>query len=118
MSQLLERVANVLEKAAEYVDAIENNRVAEVRAAKEAKIQDLSDKYAAATGEDLPDSIKEKLATSDKDVLEFLRMTVEKNAGEVPALGGPSNTNDSKVPTTIKEAAAAADDRFIDWINS
>jgi len=118
MNQLLIHVAEVLEKTAAYVDEIENREKTALRDARNAQITELSDKYAAATGEELPDTLRQKLATSDKDVLELLRQTVEKTAGEVPALGGPSQRNDSSAPSTVKEAADAAEDRFVNWIVS
>lgn len=114
----LEKVANVLDAAADHLDAIEGEKVSSARAAREERIDELASKYADTTGEEMPDSIRAKLASSDKDVVELITSMVEKQAGDLEALGGPSSRNDSNAPTTVKEAADQAEDRFVSWINS
>lgn len=114
----LVKVANVLDAAAEHLDAIESEKVSSAHAERQARIDTLAAKYAEATGEELPDSIRKKLASSDKDVVELVNSMIEKQAGAVEALGGPSSRGDGAAPTTVKEAAEQAEERFLYWINS
>lgn len=113
----LVKVANVLDAAADCLDAAEHEKLSAAHSARTAQINALADKYAEATGEEMPDAIRQKLAHSDKDVVELLQSMVTKQAGHPEALGGPSNEDDD-APLTKKEAADAADDRFLNWITS
>jgi len=114
----LEKVANVLDAAADHLDAIEAEKVSSAQAIRQERVDELASKYADATGEEMPDSIRAKLANSDKDVVELVTSMLEKQAGELEALGGPSSLNDNSASTTVKEAADQAEDRFVAWINS
>jgi len=112
------KVANVLDAAAEHLDAIEAEKISSACAERQARVDTLAAKYAEATGEEISDSIRKKLATSDKDIVELVNSMIEKQAGTVEALGGPSSRGDTASPTTIKEAAEQADERFLNWITS
>lgn len=114
----LEKVATVLDAAADHFDAIEAEKVSSARAERITQIDEVASKYAEATGEEMPESIRQKLAESPKDVVAFLRSMTEKQAGAVESLGGPSSRNDDPAPKTVKEAAAAADDQFLKWVMS
>ena len=114
----LEKVANVLDAAADHLDAIEAEKVSSATAERQERIDTLAAKYADATGEEMPDGIRAKLANSDKDVVELVNSMVEKQAGEIEALGGPSSLGDNNASTTVKEAADQADEHFLTWINS
>jgi predicted RNA binding protein with dsRBD fold (UPF0201 family) len=114
----LVKIANVLDAAADHLDAIESEKVSSVQAERHAQIDTLASKYAEATGEEMPDSIRQKLASSDKDVVSLINAMVEKQAGRVESLGGPSDKEDPAAPTSVKEAAEAADDAFLKWICS
>ncbi len=114
----LEKVANVLDAAADHLDAIEAEKLSSATAERQERIDTLAVKYADATGEEMPASIRAKLANSDKDVVELVNSMLEKQAGEVEALGGPSSLSDNSASLTIKEAADQADERFVTWVNS
>lgn len=114
----LEKVAAVLDAAADHFDAIDAEKVSSARAERMAQIDEVASKYAEATGEEMPDSIRQKLAESPQDVVAFLRSMAEKQAGAVESLGGPSTRDDSPAPQNKKEAAVAADDRFLNWVMS
>ena len=114
----LVKVATVLEAAADHFDALEAEKTSTVRAERVSHIDKLAETYAQATGEEMPDNVRRKLAESDQDVVGLLKSIVEKQAGTVDPLGGPSNHGDSAEPKTVKEAAAAAEDRFAAWITS
>jgi hypothetical protein len=112
----LEKVADVLEAAATYLDAVEGEKQAEVRASREGLIAEIGEKYAGATGEDISDELLRKLADADVDLLSILEKVADVSSDEVAELGSPSDLRDSTVPLNKKEAAAAADDRFLDFV--
>lgn len=112
------KVADVLDACAEHIDAEETAKVSSARVERQTQIDSLADKYATATGEELTELERKKLAESDGDVVGLLRQIVEKQAGHVESLGGPSERDDGKMlPATVKEAADQAYDKFGDWIN-
>ena len=114
----LEKVAAVLDAAADHIDAIDAEKVSSARAERMTQIDEVASKYATAMGEEMPDAIRQKLAESPQDVVAFLRAMAEKQAGAVESLGGPSSRNDDPVPRTVKEAADAADQQFLNWVMS
>jgi len=118
MSLSLTKVAAVLEAAADHLEAIEAEKASSVNAERLSTVEELAGKYAEATGEEMPATIRQKLADSDKDVVALLKSVVEKQAGIIDSLGSGSSRNDGSEPKTVKEAAAAAEDRFLSWITS
>jgi hypothetical protein len=114
----LEKVAAVLDAAADHIDAIDAEKVSSARAERMTQIDEVASKYAEAMGEEMPDTIRQKLAESPQDVVAFLRTMAEKQAGAVESLGGPSSRNDDPAPRTVKEAADAADQQFLNWVMS
>ena len=115
----LTKVATVLEAAASLISATETEKRAEQNAQRTAEVTKLAAQYKEATGEDLPESMRQKLASSDKDVVGLIRGLAEKQAGTVESMGGPSAQRDTNSqPTTVKEAAVKAEERFLDWLTS
>jgi len=112
----MEKVADVLEAAATYMDAVESEKQAEVQSAREILIADIGEKYAEATGEDITDSVLRKLANADVDLLSILEKVADVSSDKVAELGSPSELRDSMAPMNHKEAAVAADDRFLDFV--
>lgn len=111
------KIAQVLEAAAEHIDSIEAAKIAAVAEEKKSIINSLASKFAEATGEEMPEIVRNKLATSDKDVVDLVKSMIEKQASNVDSLGKPSDHDvNDRTPTSIKEAASIADDRFVDWI--
>ncbi len=111
----LVKVAAVIDAAADHLDAIESDKLSTVQAERQAQVDKLAASYVDATGEEMPDGIRQKLATSDKDVVALVTSMIEKQAGRVESLGGPSDKDDAQQPVTLKEAAVAADERFLSW---
>lgn len=118
MSVSLAKAAEVLDAAADHLDALAQEKNSSARAARHAHIDELANKYAEATGEEMPDSIRRKLAESDKDVVALVESMATRQASAIESLGGPSTLNDDAEPKTTKEAAAKADDRFLTWVMS
>jgi hypothetical protein len=118
MSLDYKEVANVLDAVADYIDDIEFAKSAAEKAAKEERIGKFASKYETSTGEALPASLKEKLASLDPEALDHL-LKVAKNTEDSPeSLGEPSDHGMAVLPRTTKEAAAQADDNFLNWIVS
>jgi hypothetical protein len=113
---MLDKVANVLEKAALYLDAVESEKLAAVKAEREKLLNVMCSKYAEATGEEVSNELKEKLASTDADIISVIEKLAETNSTD--DLGGPSERRSASTPMTIKEASASADDQFLSWVLS
>lgn len=114
----MQKVANLLDATATYLDEVESEKQATVRSARENLIADIGEKYAEATGEDISDDVLRKLANADVDLLSVLEKVADVSSDKVAELGAPSDRRDLNAPTNKKEAAAAADDRFLDFVLS
>jgi hypothetical protein len=113
----LTSAAEILEKAAAYIEAVETEKLAAVTAERTKAAEVFKSRYAEVTGEQLSDDVVSKLASAEPTVLSL----IEKLAGngEAPvSLGGPGSAKDGPpVFATKKEAAAAADDRLAAWLS-
>lgn len=112
------KLANAFDAMASYVEGIEASKTAAAHAERTAAVDKLASQYSNATGEELPDDIRNKLANSDKDIVALLQTVTEKQAARVEELGGPSARDDKSQPTSVKEAADQASDNFLNWITS
>jgi len=111
-----EKIADILDSVAVYVDDIEHTKTSAEKTARDTRITTFASRYEASTGENLPDSLRNKLAGLDQEALDQL-LKVANNTGDSPeSLGGPAETSDNPPPRTVKEAAAQADNKFLDWI--
>jgi hypothetical protein len=109
--------AEVLEKAAAYIEAIEAEKQVAAQTERAKIASELKTKFTEITGESLSDEQAAKLASSEPVV----QALVEKLAGSLRApdsMGGPGEATDASAPTTTKEAAEAAEARFGAWLNS
>lgn len=118
MSNELILAAEVLEKAAAYIEAVEAEKFAANNAALEKKAADIKARLGELTGDSLSDETAAKLAGADEDVIAI----VEKLAGSLRApdsLGGPGDVSgEPPAPRNAREAAAAAEDRFASWLTT
>lgn len=113
------KIATVLERMADVLDAGEAEKRASTVQQRTTQINKLAEQYREATGEDLPDTIRQKLASSDEDVVSLVQKMAERQTEKVESLGGPSSNRDGDATQfTKKEASDAADDRFLHWVNS
>ena len=112
-AEFLLKVADVLEQSAVVYDQQEAEKTASVEKARQATVKDLSEKYAAATGDELPDDVLGKLASADEGVIETARKLMEKRASDSPEkLGGSSDALSVKEPQGREAKKQAAFDRF------
>lgn len=114
----LRKVANVFDAMAGYVDAVEREKQASVDSARRVRVDKVASAHATAHGEEIPDDIRQKLASTDPAVLTYVEGVLAKQAGVVDSLGFPASNSDDDQPTSIKEAASAADQRFLNWLVS
>jgi len=120
-ANFLLKVAAVLEETAKIIDGHEVEKAAAVKTARDAAMKSVADKYAEATGEEIPEEVFAKLSSSGEDVLSTVKQLLEKTAGStggVESLGRSSEKSASRQPTSKKEAAEAAYERFGNYINS
>lgn len=118
-AEFLLKVAEVLETAAATLDAQEAEKTAAVKKARENAASAVAAKFAEATGEDLPEEVFSKLASSDENVLSTVQKLLDKKAEDsVESMGHSSDKSASHVPMTKKERRQAAWDNFGNFINS
>jgi hypothetical protein len=112
-SALLEKVATVLEAAADEYDAKEAEYARKDSEAKSGLVTPILDKVALATGMD-EDEIREKLSAADLSVVEILsKLASEESASE---LGGPDLIKNAGF-TNKEDGASMADSRFLNWLS-
>jgi len=108
---LLLKAADVLEKAAAYIDSVESEKTAAEAAVKEAALKSIATRYAEVTGESLDDTELSKLA-SDTGALDTVRKMLDKTSGAVESLGRPGRENLDSRPVGKEQARKQAFDRF------
>ena len=89
---------------------------ATIRAEREKLLNVMCTKYAEATGEEVSSELKEKLASTDTDIISVIEKLAETSSTD--DLGGPSDHKSASAPMTIKEASVSADDQFLSWVLS
>jgi len=110
------KVAEVLEAAASYLDALESEKQADLSSKREQLIAVIGEKYAEATGEDISDDVLRKLSGADTDLLSAFEKFAETSFEKIAELGEPSDRRDLAVPMNKNEAAEVAGERFLDFI--
>lgn len=113
----LEKVACVLEAAADYLDGVESVKEAAVRAEREKLITAIGEKFAEATGEDISDDVLRKLANADTELLSAFGQFAETSTEKIAELGAPGDLKDTTM-LTQKEHDADADSRYLDFLLS
>lgn len=108
----LVKVANVLEKAAAYVDAIEADKQDRIDSSRSHIATLLQEKYEDATGDTLDADVIDKIASADVDILAAIERLTQRDDSE---LGSASNTKSASAPVTKKEQSEAADDKFAEF---
>jgi hypothetical protein len=114
----LTKLANVIDAFADYVDENETKKLAAVEGARKARLDKIASAHLAANGEELSDVDRQKLAKADDSALDYIETQLVKQAGTVDSLGAGATPDNDMQPKTVKEAADAADDRFLTWITS
>jgi hypothetical protein len=122
-----ERLATVLEKTADYLDAQDAEKTAAAQAERRQLVTDFAEKYATATGEELPEKTIEKLASSDVNLLSaFQKLAAHVDGDNTNApedLGEPGDMPDGDPVYMTKKAeleakTQAAGESFLNFIMS
>lgn len=113
----LHKIANVFDWMASYVDAVEGEKLAAAESACQARVNKVASAHVTAHGEDIPEEIRRKLASTDPTVLAYVENLLQKQADTVEPLGGPVSLDNNDPPNT-KHASDDAHERFGQWILS
>lgn len=116
-NEFLNKVADILEKTASYLETLEGEKVAAARQARESAVKAVASRYAEVTGEDLAAPELDKLA-SDETALETVRKMLDKTSGAVESLGRPGNGLAPARPEGREQARQAAYDRFAAFLQN
>ena len=112
------KLAAVFDAMADYVDQVESEKTSSVAAARQVRLDKIAATHVATHGEELPDIVRQKLAKADDASLDVVEDLLSKQAGIVTPLGAGASTETDHQPQTVKEAADAADERFLKFIIS
>lgn len=106
-------IAEVLEKAANYVEAVELEKEAAVQAERDRLVSAIRTKVSATTGEDISEEVINKLAKTDPAVLSTIEKLAASNDTE--NLGSPSARRSSSAAAdmTVNEQVKVAEERLV-----
>ena len=112
MSKLLE-VADVLEKAASYIEDLESTRVKKIDDDRHKIAQATATKVAEALGEPVSEELVEKLSGAPEGVQELLGRLAA--GGDVDSLGGPPSTTKT---ASVIQGIGPGESGFLNFIHS
>jgi len=111
--KLMELVADVLEKNAEYYESLESERVNKEKEAQHTKASSLAARISETVGEPLDEELIAKLSTIDPDIHGLLERTVG-SMETVDSLGG---VEDNEKVAGL-DGLPPEDVRFLSFINN
>lgn len=114
----LNKIAAVFDAMADYFEQEEREKRSAFESARKKRIDKIAAAHVESHGEELPDEVRQKLAKTDGDTLDYVEELLAKQAGVVAPLGAGASDNSEEPAKNIKEAADAADERFVSWIMS
>ncbi len=114
MSDVLETTIEVLEKVAEYFDAIEQEKEDQVKLARERMVNELKSQIKEASGQEPEEDLISKLSHADTPLLEAISSLV-KRAHVIDEMGEPGSDRDSGTPTSLEEAAEISEHRLLEF---
>lgn len=113
--QMLTSAAQVLEKVADYFDAVEREKEAELQEARERVVEDLKAQIRETSGTDPEEEIISKLAQADDSVLEAVK-SILKPSGNLEEMGEPGgSTKTASEDLTPEEEAEITEQRLIEF---
>jgi hypothetical protein len=118
MNDLLKIAADVLDRAANYIDAVETAKVEAEKTAKVKLAAEIKDSLSALTGEEISAETAEKLASSDDVLKLFTKIAGSRVPAEKLGDAGEISDGSTLTPRSAKEAADAADKNFAAWLQS
>ena len=112
MSKLLE-VADVLEKAASYIEDLESARVQKINDENQKVAQQTAERVAEVLGEPVSEELVEKLSGAPAGVQELVGRLA--SGGEVDSLGGAAG---SEKTASVVEGMGPGEAGFLNFIHS
>lgn len=112
-AEILLQTADVLEKTAAYLEALETERMGVEKAARAKVATDLATRLSATLGEPVSQDIVEKLAGQGPEVQALLDRLA--GSGSVDSLGGPPESTGNSKTASSGGSLADSDRRFIEW---
>jgi len=109
MSLDLSKVATVLEKAAEYLESTEAEKLAEQTEVRRKAASELAEKIADISGESVEGEIVDKLASLDPEISSFLSRIAGSDEA-VESLGGPGSR------TKTASSSEHEGGNFVAWV--
>lgn len=113
MSTDLNLVADVLEKTADYIEAVEAQKIAKEMETRTKAATALADQLSDVTGEQFDQEMVNKLASLEPEVANVLSKLA--GTGSVDSLGGPEDNGKVK---TASDGVSTAEQRYIGWLTS
>jgi hypothetical protein len=110
---LLLKTAEVLEKAADYIENLEVTRVTQEHTSRTKIATDLAQRLSQATGEPATDDMVQKLAALSPDMQQVIARLAGTDA--VESLGGPPTTGNEK-QAGVPAGMPPEDSRFLGWL--
>lgn len=114
----LEKVAEVLEKIADYLD----NETLQKKEAESKRVGDLVDQFTSSyeqlTGTQLPSDVRAKLASTPDILPAITKLAEARTPAPAGPLGGPVEDAELRSTGQVKEAADDADKKFENWVLS
>lgn len=114
----LTKLAAVFDAMADYVDENETKKLAAVEGARKSRVDKIASAHLVANGEEMSDTVRQKLAKTDDATLDYIEEQLTKQASNVDSLGAGASPDADVQPPTTKQAADDADARFVSWIVS
>lgn len=112
VAEVLNQAADIFDKTAEYLEKSESSRLAMEKKAKDEKAIKLATQIAETTGEELDETLVEKLSGIDPDIQALLGRLG--HGDTVDSLGGPPEHE--KVAGL--DGVPPEDSQLLSWINS
>jgi hypothetical protein len=109
------QIADILEKMAAYVEAVELEKRAAIKTERGHMMSVVREKLSAASGEAIDEKLISKLSDADPEVFAAIEKLASAKNDE---LGGPSSRPANGTPTNKDEAVKVAGDRLIGWATS
>lgn len=113
MSTDLNQVADVLEKTADYIEAVEAQKIAQDTEKRTKAASALAEQLTDVTGEQFDQEMINKLAGLEPEVADVLSKLA--GTGAVDSLGGPRDDSRMK---TASDGVSAAEQRFLEFLTS
>jgi hypothetical protein len=113
MSTDYDQVADVLEKTADYIEAVESSKIAAETEKRTKAAAALADQLTDVTGEHFDQEMVSKLAGLEPEVANVLSKLA--GTGLVDSLGEPKETTKVK---TASDGVSPAAQRFDEWLTT